>query len=47
MTATLVGFEVLRQRRKGQKHGRHFPFLRLHHGTGKVWAGEEAVAPDV
>lgn len=35
--------EVLKQRRKGQKHGRPFPFLRLHHGKGLVWAGEEAV----
>lgn len=38
-----VESEVLRQRRRGQKHGRPFPFLRLHHGKGKVWAGEEAV----
>ena len=38
-----VESEVLKQRRKGQKHGRPFPFLRLHHGKGKVWAGEEAV----
>jgi predicted ATPase len=35
--------EVLKQRRKGQKHGRPYPFLRLHHGKGTVWAGEEAV----
>lgn len=35
--------EVLKQRRKYQKHGRPFPFLRLHHGKGKVWAGEDAV----
>lgn len=35
--------EVLKQRRKDQKHGRPFPFLRLHHGKGKVWAGEDAV----
>ncbi|MDR0881127.1 MAG: AAA family ATPase [Candidatus Adiutrix sp.] len=34
--------EVLKQRRKGQKHGQPYPFLRLHHGKGKVWAGEEA-----
>jgi predicted ATPase len=32
--------ESLRQRRKGQKHGRPFPFLSLDHGTGTVWAGE-------
>lgn len=38
-----VESEVLRQRRKGQKHGRPFPFLRLQHGKGKVWAGEDAV----
>jgi len=35
--------ETLKQRRKGQKHGRPFPFLRLDHGKGTVWAGEEAV----
>jgi predicted ATPase len=38
-----VESEVLKQRRKGQKHGRPFPFLRLLHGKGLVWAGEEAV----
>lgn len=38
-----VQFESLKQRRKNQKHGRPFPFLRLEHGKGKVWAGEEAV----
>ena len=38
-----VQSELLKQRRKGQKHGRPFPFLRLDHGKGKVWAGEEAV----
>ena len=38
-----VESEVLKQRRKGQKHGRPFPFLRLNHGKGMVWAGEEAV----
>jgi predicted ATPase len=38
-----VESEVLKQRRKGQKHGRPYPFLRLHHGIGKVWAGEDAV----
>jgi predicted ATPase len=32
--------EVLRQRRKGQKHGRPYPFLRLEHGVGSVWAGD-------
>lgn len=35
--------ELLKQRRKGQKYGRPFPFLRLAHGKGTVWAGEEAV----
>lgn len=38
-----VESEVLKQRRKGQKHGRPYPFLRLQHGKGTVWAGEEAV----
>lgn len=38
-----VESEVLKQRRKGQKWGRPFPFLRLDHGKGKVWAGEDAV----
>lgn len=38
-----VESEVLKQRRKGQKYGKPYPFLRLHHGKGKVWAGEEAV----
>lgn len=38
-----VESEVLKQRRKGQKHGRPYPFLRLHHGSGEAWAGEEAV----
>lgn len=38
-----VESEVLKQRRRGQTHGRPFPFLRLQHGKGLVWAGEEAV----
>ncbi len=38
-----VESEVLKQRRKGQRHGRPYPFLRLQHGKGMVWAGEEAV----
>ncbi len=38
-----VESELLKQRRKGQKHGRPYPFLRLSHGKGKVWVGEEAV----
>ena len=41
-----VESEVLKQRRKGQKHGRPYPFLRLLHGIGEVWAGEEAVAKE-
>jgi predicted ATPase len=32
--------ETLRQRRKGQKHGRPYPFLRLEKGAGSVWAGD-------
>lgn len=38
-----VASEVLKQRRKGQKHGRPFPFLRLEGGTGMAWAGEDAL----
>ena len=38
--------EVLKQRRKGLKSGRPFPFLRLEHGKGTVWAGEEAVGDE-
>jgi len=38
-----VESEVLKQRRKGQTHGRPYPFLRLSHGKGTVWAGEEAL----
>lgn len=41
-----VESEVLRQRRKGQTHGRPYPFLKLDCGKGKVWAGEEAVEAD-
>ncbi len=36
--------EVLKQRRKGQKTGRPFPFLRLKNGTGNVWSGEDDLA---
>lgn len=32
--------ERLRQRRKGQKHGRPFSFLMLNEGKGVVWKGE-------
>ncbi|WP_295405957.1 AAA family ATPase [uncultured Thiocystis sp.] len=38
-----VESELLKQRRKGQKYGRPYPFLRLDRGKGLVWAGEEAV----
>ena len=38
-----VASEMLKQRRKGQTHGRPYPFLRLQHGKGTVWAGNEAV----
>jgi predicted ATPase len=38
-----VESELLKQRRKGAKHGRPYPFLRLDRGKGSVWAGEEAV----
>lgn len=38
--------EILRQRRKRQKHGRPFPFLRLNQGQGRVWAGQENVEPE-
>lgn len=38
-----VESELLKQRRKGQTHGRPYPFLRLDRGRGLVWAGEEAV----
>jgi len=33
--------ERLRQRRKGQSHGRPFSFLLLNEGKGVVWKGEE------
>lgn len=35
-----VLYERLRQRRKGQKHGRPFSFLILNKGEGVVWKGE-------
>ncbi|EHM54301.1 AAA family ATPase [Cardiobacterium valvarum] len=38
-----VESETLKQRRKGQKHGQPFPFLRLNHGKGTAWAGQDAV----
>lgn len=36
----IVARELLKQRRKGQKHGRPFPFLRLERGAGEAWSGE-------
>lgn len=36
----VVTEETLRQRRKGQKHGRPYPFLNLENGEGHVWAGD-------
>jgi predicted ATPase len=41
-----VASEVLLQRRRGQSYGRPYPFLRLDHGKGTVWAGEDAVASE-
>ena len=38
-----VESETLKQRRKGQKHGQPFPFLRLQQGKGTVWGGADAV----
>jgi predicted ATPase len=38
--------EILRQRRRDQRYGRPFPFLRLHNGVGEVWAGEDAVGEE-
>lgn len=37
-----VKYERLRQRRKGQKHGRPYSFLLLEEGRGVVWKGETA-----
>lgn len=37
----VVTEETLRQRRRGQKHGQPFPFLRLENGEGSVWAGDK------
>lgn len=42
----VVAEESLRQRRKGQKHGRPFPFLRLERGAGRVWAGDSTEAEE-
>lgn len=38
-----VQSEVLKQRRHKQNKGRPYPFLRLDHGRGHVWAGEDAL----
>jgi predicted ATPase len=38
-----VESELLKQRRKNASYGQPFPFLRLSHGIGEVWAGAEAV----
>lgn len=35
--------ERLRQRRKGQKHGRPFSFLQLELGEGLAWSGDEGL----
>ncbi|WP_066592476.1 AAA family ATPase [Sphingomonas pruni] len=37
-----VASERLRQRRRGQKHGRPFSFLYLNHGKGAAWVGDNA-----
>ena len=36
-----VRYERLRQRRRGQKHGRPFTFLWLYYGNGIAWKGEK------
>lgn len=36
----LVVRETLRQRRKSEKHGQPYHFLKLVHGKGKVWVGD-------
>lgn len=38
-----VESEFLGQRRKGQRYGRPYPFLRLNKGVGTVWAGDTAI----
>ena len=37
----IVTYERLRQRRRGQKHGRPFTFLWLNNGEGIAWKGEQ------
>ena len=36
----IVAWETLQQRRKGQKHGRPYPFVKLNYGEGTAWSGE-------
>lgn len=49
----VVAWEKLLQRRKGQKHGRPFPFVNLEFGKGTAWAGltslegEESASVDI
>ena len=38
-----VESEFLGQRRRGQRYGRPYPFLRLNKGDGTVWAGDKAI----
>ncbi len=36
----IAASEVLRQRRRSEKHGRPYPFLKLANGSGQAWSGE-------
>jgi predicted ATPase len=38
--------EVLRQRRKGERHGRPYPVLKLAEGSGHVWPGDSTGGDD-
>ncbi|HCF56390.1 MAG TPA: ATPase [Myxococcales bacterium] len=40
----VVAWETLKQRRKGQKHGRPYPFVKLEHGEGTAWSGQSTAA---
>ena len=42
----IVTYERLRQRRRGQKHGRPFTFLWLNNGEGIAWKGEQDTGVD-
>lgn len=42
----IVTYERLRQRRRGQKHGRPFTFLWLNNGEGIAWKGEQDAGVD-